>query len=175
MLINNTIKLKVYEAIQAQLIQTANLTAGSNIAVGNITGNWQLTSGSRFTATYADLAEYYAGDSKIEPGTVVEFGGEHEVTICNSLSSTKVAGVVSTDPAYVMNGMIKCDFPTIVGLQGRVPAKVTGKINKGDLMVSAGNGRASACNSPVIGSGIGKALQNFEGAEGIIEIAIGRI
>jgi filamentous hemagglutinin len=162
-------------ALVAPTVFTPSINAGSNIALGNITGNWQLTPGSRFTATYADLAEYYAGDSNIESGTVVEFGGEHEVTVCNDPSSTKVAGIVSTDPAYVMNGMIKCDFPTIVGLQGRVPAKVTGKINKGDMMVSAGNGRATACNSPIIGSVIGKALQDFEGAEGIIEIAIGRI
>jgi hypothetical protein len=162
-------------ALVAPTVFTPNINAGSNIALGNITGNWQLTPGSRFTATYADLAEYYAGDSEIESGTVVEFGGEHEITICNSLMSTKVAGVVSTDPAYVMNGMIKCTFPVIVGLQGRVPTKVTGKINKGDLMVSAGGGRATACNFPIIGSILGKALQDFEGAEGIIEIAIGRI
>ena len=154
---------------------SGNLNAGSNVASGNITGNWQLTPGSRLTATYADLAENYAGDQFLDPGYVVEFGGENEVTLCLTPNSTKVAGVVSTDPAYVMNGMIKCIYPVSVALQGRVPTKVTGKISKGDLMVSAGNGLATACSSPIIGSVIGKSLENFEGSLGTIEIAIGRL
>jgi hypothetical protein len=89
--------------------------------------------------------------------------------------SSKVAGVVSTDPAYVLNSAMVCEFPTMVALQGRVPCKVIGKINKGDMLISAGGGRARAEESPKIGTVIGKSLENFDGAIGVIEIAIGRL
>lgn len=156
-------------------IRTRNITTGANTTTGNITGNWSLTAGSLFVATYADLAEYYAADEKIEPGTVVMFGGENEIQVCNLQNSTKVAGVVSTEPAYVMNGMLKGDFPTMVALQGRVPVKVTGKIEKGDMLVSAGNGCAMSNPSPNVGTVIGKSLENFNDEYGIIEVAVGRL
>jgi hypothetical protein len=133
-----------------------------------------LTTGSRMQATYADLAEYYAGDEQIEPGTVVEFGGQHEVHICNSYMSTLVAGIVTTDPAYIMNANINCEYPVAIALQGRIPAKVIGPVRRGDMMVSANNGYAISCKSPVMGTVLGKALTNFEGDAGIIEIMVGR-
>jgi hypothetical protein len=156
-------------------ITTRNITTGANTTAGNITGNWMLTAGSLLQSTYADLAEYYAADSNIEPGTIVEFGGAAEITICNNELSPKVAGVVSTNPAYVMNSMIKADYSVMVALQGRVPVKVTGSISKGDLLVSAGNGLAKSYSQPPIGTVLGKALQDFEGVEGTIEIAVGRL
>lgn len=151
------------------------LNAGSASAAGTITGNWTLSAGSKLMATYSDLAEYYAGDEDIEPGTVVEFGGEKEITTSMSPMTTKVAGVVTTAPAYVMNSNIDCEFPVPLALQGRVPCKVVGDIAKGDIMVSAGNGRAMACSQPIMGSIIGKSLENFTGGNGIIEIAVGRL
>lgn len=153
---------------------TANvLTTGANTTAGAITGNWSLTSGSRLNATYADLAEYYEADQNYEPGTVLEFGGEKEVTIAQD-GTTRVAGVVSTDPAYAMNA--KCPGLAIpIALQGRVPTKVRGTVRKGDMMVSAGNGYARPWNNPQMGTVIGKALENFDGFEGVIEVAIGRL
>jgi hypothetical protein len=151
------------------------LNAGSTAAIGTITGNWSLGAGSKLMATYSDLAEYYAGDKDIEPGTVVEFGGQHEITTSMNQMSTKVAGIVTTAPAYVMNSTIDCEFPVALALQGRVPCKVVGDISKGDIMVSAGNGRAMACSQPIMGSIIGKSLENFTGVDGIIEIAVGRL
>ncbi len=159
--------------ITASSIQVTTLTTGANTTAGSVTGNWTLTAGSRFNATYADLAEYYEADRIYEPGTVLEFGGEKEVTIAED-STTRVAGVVSTDPAYAMNA--KCPgIAVAVALQGRVPVKVRGIIRKGDMMISGGNGYARPATSPMMGSVIGKALQNFAGGEGIIEIAIGRL
>jgi hypothetical protein len=153
---------------------TANvLTTGSNTTAGSITGNWSLTAGSRLNATYADLAEYYEADQHYEPGTVLEFGGEKEVTLAQD-GTTRVAGVVSTDPAYAMN--TKCPgIATAIALQGRVPTKVRGSVRKGDMMVSAGNGYARPWNNPQMGTVIGKALENFDGIEGVIEIAVGRL
>ena len=153
---------------------TANvLTTGANTTAGTVTGNWTLSAGSRFNATYADLAEYYEADQHYEPGTVLEFGGDKEVTIAED-GTSRVAGVVSTDPAYGMNA--KCPgIAVAVALQGRVPTKVRGTIRKGDMMVSGGNGYARPMTTPIMGTVIGKALENFDGIEGVIEIAVGRL
>ena len=150
----------------------ANLTTGANSNVGTITGNWSLSAGSRLNATYADLAEYYEADYDYEPGTVLEFGGDKEVTLATD-ETMKVAGVVSSNPAYVMNATCQ-GIAVPIALQGRVPCKVRGVIRKGDMMISGGNGYARPTHSPTIGTVIGKALENFSG-EGIIEIAIGRL
>jgi hypothetical protein len=150
-----------------------SLTTGANTNPGTITGNWTLTTGSRLQATYADLAEYYSADDYYQPGTVLEFGGMFDVTLASD-GTNKVAGVVSTEPAYAMNA--KCPgLAVAIALQGRVPCKVRGNIEKGDMLISAGNGFARASMNPTIGSVIGKALENFNGTEGTIEVAVGRL
>ena len=160
----------------AGTLQTTAISTGASGTAGTITGNWTLTSGSRLQSTYADLAEYYAADRTYIPGTVLEFGGDKEVTLAG-IESNKLAGVVSTDPAYVMNGNLETEFPVMVALIGRVPVRVTGYIRKGDMLVSAGNGLArSTLMTPKIGTVIGKAVtsKNDEG-EGIIEVMVGRM
>jgi hypothetical protein len=149
------------------------LTTGANITAGSITGNWSLTAGSRLNATYADLAEYYTADAPYAAGTVLEFGGLEEVTIAED-STARVAGVVSTNPAYAMNSQCVGEHVVAIALQGRVPCKVRGSIRKGDMLVSGGNGFARPASSPIMGSVIGKALVDFTG-EGIIEVAVGRL
>ena len=126
------------------------------------------------TAQYADLAENYAGDAVYEPGTVVHFGGSQEVTLCDEDMCRRVAGVVSTNPAYLMNSHLQ-GIATAVALQGRVPCKVQGTVRLGDMMVSAGNGFARAEADPTLGSVIGKALADFDGIEGVIEVVVGRV
>lgn len=160
--------------IAVSTITATTLTAGTAGSAGTITGKWSLSTGSTLNATYADLAEYYRADQDIEPGTVVEFGGEEEIRIGTTIMSNKVAGVVTSEPAYTMNSNLDCAFPVAVALQGRVPVKVTGKISKGDMLVSAGNGLATSCSSPQIGTVIGKSLENFDGEFGMIEVAIGK-
>lgn len=126
------------------------------------------------SAKYADLAENYKADSYYEPGTVVAFGGAAEVTAAED-GTRKVAGVVSTDPAYLMNSCCDSEFVVAVALQGRVPVKVRGRVEKGDMMVSAGAGFARADYNPILGSVIGKAIEDFNGIEGVIEIVVGRL
>jgi hypothetical protein len=155
-------------------VQTPVLTTGANTTAGTITGNFSLSTGSKLNATYADLGEYYAADSLYEPGTVLMFGGSNEVTIADD-ATNKVAGVVSTNPAYVMNSDINCEYPIVLALQGRVPCKVRGNIKKGDMLISGGSGYARPSNSPLMGTVIGKALADFNGIEGIIEIAVSRL
>ena len=124
-------------------------------------------------AQYADLAENYVADAVYEPGTVLHFGGEYEVSQCNVDHCSRVAGVVSTDPAYLMNATQAGDIVVPVALVGRVPTKVTGSIKKGDMLVSAGNGRARAEANPRVGAVIGKALVNSEG-DAVIEVVVGK-
>ena len=154
-------------------LTTTQITAGANTTAGNITGNWTLTAGSRLESTYADLAEYYEADVTYEPGTVLMFGGDKEVTLADD-GTSKVAGVVSTNPAYVMNATCP-GLLTAVALQGRIPCKVRGKISKGDMLISGGNGFARPNQFPAMGTVIGKALQDFDGYEGVIEVAVGRL
>lgn len=126
------------------------------------------------SAQYADLAEKYVSDKDYEPGTILEFGGDFEVTEASS-ETPKVAGIVSTNPAYLMNSECSGDYVVSVALQGRVPCKVTGKVSKGDMLVSAGKGYAKSSKNPSIGTVIGKALCDFDGDFGVIEAVVGRI
>ena len=156
---------------------TSSFAPSSNGAVQlGLTGSrWSNIWGLASSAQYADLAEYYVSDADYEPGTVVDFGGVNEVTVCGTMTSTRIAGVVSTEPGYVMNDGQAGEFTLPIALQGRVPTKVVGKVRKGDMMVSAGNGHAQSCSAPVIGSVIGKALADFDGTEGVIEVVVGRV
>jgi len=165
-------------------VGTGTLTGG-NIVNANGNGIGNIGSSSVFfntvfakatSAQYADLAENYRADAAYEPGTVLEFGGDEEVTISITDSSKRVAGVVSTNPAYLMNAGLSGEHIASVALTGRVPVKVVGPVAKGDLMVSNGNGRARACMNavPVVGTIIGKSLENFTGGEGTIEVVIGK-
>ncbi len=156
------------------LANASVISVGSNTNVGTFTGNFSLSAGSRLNATYADIAEKYSADATYESGTVLIFGGEQEVTLSNAFDSTKVAGVVTTNPAYSMNSALEADHVAEIALQGRVPCKVIGPVEKGDLMVSASNGHAIANNEARAGTIIGKALENFNGESGIIEVAVGR-
>ena len=90
--------------------------------------------GTATTAQYADLAEIYRSDADYTPGTVLIFGGDAEVTVTDETADTRVAGVVSTAPAYLMNSAVE---GIAVALRGRVPVKVVGRVQKGDLLVTS--------------------------------------
>lgn len=164
-----------YENLIAATYYGTGLSTGADATAGTIQGNWTLTGASKLQATYADLAEKYVADAEYEEGTVVQFGGEYEVTIAGN-ETRKVAGVISINPAYVMNAECQGEFVATIALQGRVPVKVIGKVEKGDMLVSAGNGVAKADYDPRMGTVIGKALENYCSTEvGIIEAVVGRL
>ena len=97
------------------------------------------------SAQYADVAERFAADAVYDAGTVVELGGTAEITSSSTELSESVFGVISTRAAYLMNnGAGNDDTHPPVAMTGRVPVKVTGIVNKGDRLVSAGNGIARA-------------------------------
>jgi len=156
---------------------TAIVNGGSN-AVGNIgssTTYFNTVFAKATTAQYADLAEMYEADQIIESGTVVCFGGAKEITICDQDACRKVAGVVSTNPSYLMNSGQPGEYVIPIALTGRVPCKVIGIVRKGDMMVATHGGRARAESNPQIGAVIGKSLADFDGAEGVIEVVVGRL
>ena len=126
------------------------------------------------SAQYADLAENYIADAEYAPGTVLEFGGEFEVTLAQD-GTNRVAGVVTTNPAYLMNSKCQGTYVAAVALQGRTPCKVRGHVRKGEMLISGGNGFARTTQTPQMGTVIGKALGDFDGIEGIIEVAVGRL
>ena len=133
----------------------------------------------RGTATesyYADLAENYLADAEYAPGTVVEFGGTAEVTQSTTHGTHRVAGVVSTNPAHLMNSHCEGDNVVAIALQGRVPCNVIGKVAKGDMLVASNvPGYAVVNNNPAVGSVIGKALGNkLDGERGTVEVVVGK-
>ena len=139
------------------------LTTGGSSTQGNITGNWLLTGGSRLQATYADLAERFESDQWYEPGTVVQFGGEKEITAVREELSTDVFGVVSDSAAYLMNAGAGSNIThPAIAISGRVPVKVIGKVKKHDRLVSAGNGMARAAkkNEILPFTVIGRSLED---------------
>jgi hypothetical protein len=131
--------------------------------------------GTSVLSQYADIAENYQADAFYEPGTVVDFGGTSEITLSTIDASPSIAGIITHNPAHLMNSKLTGEFVAPVALLGRVPCKVIGKIYKGQMLVSAGDGFARAELSPVMGTVIGKALENHEGEQGIIEVVVGRI
>jgi len=132
--------------------------------------------GTATEAYYADLAENYTADAQYEPGTVVVFGGDAEVTVCTAKGDSKVAGVISTNPAHLMNSHLEGDNIVELALQGRVPCKVIGKVTKGDMLVtSAVPGYAIVESTPGVGTVIGKALEDkLDGDRGTIEVVVGK-
>ena len=124
---------------------------------------------------YADLAEKYQADAQYEPGTVLMFGGKFEVTVAGQDGTARVAGIVSTNPGHLMNNGLVGENIVELALTGRVPCKVRGQIRKGDLMVATNDGYARSEETPKMGSVIGKALEDFNGEEGVIEVVVGRM
>jgi hypothetical protein len=165
---------------------TVNTAAGATAIVngaGNAVGNIG-SSSSYFntvfaqatTALYADVAERFASDEIYEPGTVVELGGSAEITRVKRDASDSVFGVISTRPAFTMNGGAgDNDTHPPVAMTGRVPVKVIGIVNKGDRLISAGDGvaRAAQPGEATSFNVIGRALSSKSTSEaGTVEAIV---
>ena len=158
-------------------IQTSTANATANI--GNASNYFNRLFAQATTALYADLAEVYKADAQYPPGTVVVFGGTQEVTTSTESHDAKIAGVVSTNPAHVMNSGMTSEFTVEVGLVGRVPCRVIGPISAGDRVVSSNRaGVAERLDMSKYQPGviIGKALESYSGTDvGTIEVVVGRL
>jgi len=179
---NTTLGTDLSDNLTIQSSVNSNISPDQNETrnIGSSGRRWDVVYANIFNGTateakYADLAEKYLSDQEYEPGTVLVFGGEKEVTTTNFKGDHRVAGVVSTQPAYLMNSDLN-ESAVSIALQGRVPCKVLGKVAKGDLLVcSAIPGYALVNNNPSVGTMIGKALEDkTDTSKGTIEIVVGR-
>jgi len=177
LIINGTAALGSGVLIVSGNIQTSTSNATSNI--GNASNYFNRLFAQATTALYADLAEVYKADAQYPPGTVLVFGGTQEVTMSMVSHDNKIAGVVSTHPAHVMNSGLQSEFTVEVGLIGRVPCRVIGPIEAGDRVVSSNRaGVAERLDMSQYQPGviIGKALENYSSADvGTIEVVVGRL
>lgn len=117
-------------------VMTGNVlpTTANAFTLGNSSTWYSAVYATAVQSYYADLAEKYIADHEYEPGTVVVFGGTEEITVTTRTGDKRVAGVISTDPAYLMN-MSSSGLP--VALRGKVPVKVVGQVSKGDLLITS--------------------------------------
>ena len=164
--------------LEAQVTADLLPSANNAINIGSATKSYNVIYGNSTSAQYADLAEMYAGDKDYEVGTVVVVGGTNEVTSCSKYSDSTLAGVVSENPAYLMNRDIEAEFPICVAFVGRVPVRVVGRISKGALLTTSEiNGCATTFSKGAnqVGSIIGVALEDkTEDGESTIEVMLKR-
>ena len=169
--VNSNVSVQGITTVNNTIVPTSNAAA---VNIGSTSSWFNNVYGTAVHALYADLAERYTSDAQYPPGTVVVFGTDTEVTASYKPNDPRVAGVVSTNPAYTMNaGTAGVD----VALQGRVPCQVMGTVNRGDMMVTGPiPGVAIANQSPANGTVIGKALENYNSdTVGLIEVVVGRL
>ena len=143
--------------------------------IGSSSKGYNTVHAKATSAQYADLAEIYETDSTYDVGTVVIFGGTKEVTISTEGNDTRVAGVISENPAYLMNDQSEGQA---VALVGKVKCKVIGAVAKGDLLTTSADhpGCAVSINNPAVGTVVGKAMENkTNGGENVILISVGRL
>ena len=168
--------LKAGDTMTGTLIsQTIRPSADATYDLGTSSFGYGTVYAKATSAQYADVAEIYTADYNYEPGTVVVFGGNKEITISTFSQDTRVAGVVSTNPAYLMNDKSE---GVAVALLGKVPVKVHGMIEKGDLLTTSGehSGYAKKAVDPKTGTIIGKALENHGSAgTGTIFVSVGKL
>ncbi len=155
--------------------QTIAPSANLTYNLGSTTAWWNNVYGVSVQAKYADLAEHYESDAVYEAGTVVVFGGEKEITVTTQDHDPRVAGIISTNPAYLMNAA-NPGLP--VALQGRVPCRVQGPVTKGDVLVTSTNaGIAQKIDNAKFlpGCVVGKALETINTNNiQTIEVVVGR-
>jgi|TARA_R110002167_G_scaffold15332_6_gene61177 hypothetical protein len=164
----------------AQFDSGTNGFPANKIEAGITLGTDLKMHGTATTAEYADLAELYTSDVAYESGTVVKIGGEAEVTQTTIEHCPEVFGIVSSNPAYLMNSGAE-GLTVPVALEGRVPCKVIGEVRKGQRLVTsteAGVARAIASYEKEVGMDwfrvVGRALENKDTlGVGLIEVVVG--
>ena len=183
--VGNNSDLNLYVSGTSTFIQnqTANGNMYFRVNVGGtptnaltINGSTGVVSGNQINANYADVAERFHADTAYEAGTVVELGGDAEITQVSADLSDKVFGVISTKAAYLMNSAAGSDAThPPVAMTGRVPVKVIGQVAKGDRLVSAGNGfaRSAQAGEATAFNVIGRALiSKSDLGEGTVEAIV---
>lgn len=176
---NNTVNSDMNFFVNRSGVSTRVMSLAANSAailpgvtnttnIGQTSSRFNTIFGVSSSAQYADLAEKYVTDQEYPVGTVVAIGGVEEVTAATH--GDRAIGVISANPAYLMNDSIKGQA---VALKGRVPVLVQGIVNKGDKLAPAENavGRASAVNKNTT-EYFAIAIGNHPAGPGIVECLI---
>jgi hypothetical protein len=150
-----------------QIMTSGNIYYNPSSNVLNVTAT---------SARYADLAERYEADAVYDEGTVLVISGPKEVTICQEQGATNWAGIVSKNPGYMLNSEAGSDEThPYIALKGRVPCKVKGPINKGDMLICSnypGYAQTPDMDNFNAAAIIGRALEDFAGDFGVIEVKV---
>jgi hypothetical protein len=167
-----TSALTVAGSVSSNLVPSVN----NSYNLGSASYYWANIYGTSSYAKYADLAEKYTSDIEIIPGQVVVFGGDKEVTLTDEYADTRIAGVVSTDPGFLMNSKLEDGYP--IAMTGRVPCFVMGPISKGDIVTSSkikGVATKLQKGNFIPGCIIGKSLEeHLDETVKVIEVVVGR-
>jgi len=147
------------------------LTANNTANFKNVCTFDKVIMGTAYRALSADIAEYYDADEELPAGTLVQFGGEKEIT----KAKDAVNAVISTNPAYILNGDNNMEHPSLIALTGRIPVRVKGPVKKFDYIVlsdEAGVGKVDNSKNPCYNL-VGRALEeNLEEGEKLVECVV---
>jgi len=162
-LATQAIALQVGSNYRTGDVNATNNTVAVRDSSGNISAN--VFNGVSTSARYADLAEKYTTDQEYPVGTAMCVGGEAETTAAKT--SSHCIGVISTEPAYLMNSEAEGQA---IGLKGRVPVRVKGIVAKGDPIYAWEDG---VCSTVAATSLVGIALEaSDDESEKLIECVL---
>ena len=162
-LATQAIALQVGSNYRTGDVNATNNTVAVRDSSGNIAAN--VFNGVSTSARYADLAEKYTTDQEYPVGTAMAVGGEAETTAAKS--SSMAIGVISAEPAYLMNSEAEGQA---IGLKGRVPVRVKGAVKKGEAVYAWEDGVCSTVQTTAL---VGIALEaSDDESEKLIECVL---
>ena len=150
-------------------VGSAGTGTPNTVAVRDSSGNLNavLFQGTATSARYADLAEKYTTAEELPVGTAVAVCAHEDHEVEPAVSSQMCIGVVSAEPAYLMNS--DADGQAI-GLKGRVPVRVSGPVKKGQAVYAWQDG---ICSTVVTTGLVGIALEsNSDDSEKLVECVL---
>lgn len=162
------------QAVTQNMVPDSNLTRTIGTSIQRYSDVWGQNLHGTVVSGGADVAERYHADAIYQPGTVLVFGGDKEVTVTTQGQDTRIAGIVSTDPAVKMNNMMGSDDThPFLAITGRVPCKVIGPVSKGGLLVTSSTpGFAKQESNPNPLAVLGRAIQSCGSGEHIIIVQV---
>ena len=123
-----------------------------------------------------DIAERFRTVGEARPGDVVVFDADvNAVRLCDSDYDTKVVGIASAEPAFILGAQ---EEQVPIALCGRVPCNVDADIAPiaaGDLLTTSptqGYAQKAVDRDKATGAIIGKALGSLERGKGQVEVLI---
>jgi hypothetical protein len=145
-----------YATVNANLRVKGNIVADPNNLTKTISGF------KVYNPLFADYAEGFVVTEPVEEGHIVEIDKYGCVKKAEAYSR-KIVGIVSERYGMCLDADeedIKSGAKTAVGLIGKVPVQVVGKVSAGDFIISSGDGIGMATKKHFVGSIVGKALED---------------